>query len=266
MVDRSNLRVARLFGEDGRSLTVAMDHARAFDTITALADVESVVGTVLAAGADAVLLPPGALAKAGAAAAAAGVWMSVDSTPQTAAQLVELALRLGADGIKCECYPWVDRDRYPQYSAAESLWWGMNLNAVSLANECRKWGLPLIAEAVPGGWDDETQRSPERLAAACRVVSECGPDFVKAFYTGDRESFRRLVDNCLVPVVVLGGARKGSELEVLRMVRDAIDAGAVGIMMGRNIWDHENVAGMTAALAAIVHDDAAADTAVRLIR
>lgn len=52
----------------------------------------------------------------------------------------------------------------------------------------------------------------------------------------------------------------------LRMVRDAIDAGAAGIMMGRNIWDHENVAGMTAALAAIVHDDAAADTAVRLIR
>lgn len=77
---------------------------------------------------------------------------------------------------------------------------------------------------------------------------------------------RRLVDNCLVPVVVLGGARKGSELEVLRMVRDAIDAGAAGIMMGRNIWDHENVAGMTAALAAIVHDDAAADTAMRLIR
>ena len=53
---------------------------------------------------------------------------------------------------------------------------------------------------------------------------------------------------------------------LLRMVRDAMDAGAAGIMMGRNIWDHENAAGMTAALAAIVHDDAAADTAVRLIR
>ena len=74
-----------------------------------------------------------------------------------------------------------------------------------------------------------------------------------------------LVDNCTVPVLILGGPKADSDFDTLSMVRDAMDAGAIGITMGRNIWGHDNVAGITAALAAIIHDDASAESAAKLI-
>ena len=88
---------------------------------------------------------------------------------------------------------------------------------------------------------------------------------MKTFYTGDKESFTTAIENCNVPILILGGVKVDSDKDVLQMVRDAIDCGAVGITMGRNIWGHDNIAGMTAALAAIVHDDSSVDDAYGLV-
>ena len=266
MLVKKSLRVTRLFRDNDRSLAVAMDHPRAYNTITALKDANAVIRTVIGAGADAILVPPGTAARAAGALGKGGMWLSVESTLQTVSASVETALRLGADGIKIEVYPWTDRDKYPDYSSEESIWYGNLLNANCMAAECQKWGIPLIGEVVPGGWRTSEMRTPEKIAAASRVVSEFGVDYVKTFYTGDKESFREVVDNCQVPVLVLGGAKVDSDRDVLAMVRDAMDAGASGIMMGRNIWDHDNVAGMTAALAAIIHEDASVDDAYKLVR
>lgn len=248
MAEVHSLRENRLFQTDGRALVVAMDHARRAPQITGLNRPNEIIETVVGAGADAVLLPHGSAAAATAVVGNAGVWLSADTTPAIASRSVENALRLGADGLKIEIYPY-SSDR-------ETL-----QNLLAVASECGKWGLPLMVEAVPFGWADIDKRTTETITTACRIASDGGADYVKAFYTGDTDSFRTLVEYCSVPVFVLGGAKTDSDRDVLAMVRDAMDAGAVGITMGRNIWGHGNVAGMTRALAAIIHDDASVDDA-----
>ena len=256
------LRERRLFRDSGRALVVAMDHSRAFDTITGLKDPNTIIGEVIGAGADAILVPYGTAVGSAEVIGNGGLWLSVDPTPQTVGSLVESAIRLGADGIKAEVYPWCEREDeyFGSYTGKETI-----LSMVALAAECHKWGLPLMVEAIPYGWSSAHKRTPETTAAACRITSETGADFVKSFYTGDKESFKALVDNCTVPVLILGGVKAESSLDILGMVRDAMDSGAVGITMGRNIWGHDNVAGMTAALAAIIHDDASVEVASKFI-
>lgn len=262
MSNKKTLRERRLFRDTGRALVVAMDHARVFPTVTGLKDANAVISAVMDAGADAILAPYGTAVGSAEVIENGGVWLSVDTTPQTVERIVESALRLGVDGIKAEVFPWSQREDefFGSYSGSETI-----LNMVSLAAECHKWGLPLLVEAIPYGWPSADQRTPETTAAACRIASETGADYVKSFYTGDQESFKTLVDNCPVPVLILGGVKAESSRDILEMVRDAMDAGAVGIAMGRNIWGHDNVAGMTAALAAIIHDDASVETACKFI-
>jgi DhnA family fructose-bisphosphate aldolase class Ia len=262
MLIRKSLRTRRLFGNDDRALVVAMDHARVFDKVTGLKDSNAVIGTVLGAGADAILTPYGSTFDAAEILGKGGCWLSVDATPETVVPIVETALRLGVDGIKVEVYPWCDPadDYFKRFSGSDSV-----LNVVCLAAECQKWGIPLMVESIPGGWANTEMRAPEQIAAAARVAREAGADYVKTFYTGDKESFRVVLDNCSVPVLILGGPRIDSDRAVLQMARDAMDIGAAGITMGRNIWGHPSIGGMTAALAAIIHDDASVESAYRLI-
>ncbi len=259
----STLRERRLFRDSGRALVIAMDHARAFNTVTDLKDANAIIETVIAAGADAVLAPMGTASGCGDALGNGGLWLSVDAKAETVGPAVESALRLGADGIKCEVYPWCkpENDFFRSRSGTETL-----LGTSCLVAECHKWGLPLMVESIPFGWPAADKRTPELVAAAARVASETGADYVKTFYTGDKESFAIAVENCGVPILILGGVKVDSDRDVLAMVRDAMDAGAVGITMGRNIWGHDNVAGMTAALAAIIHDDASVDDAYKHIK
>jgi len=239
-----------------------MDHSRSFNTITGLRNPNEIISEVIEGGADAVLAPYGTASGSAEVLGNGGFWLSVDTTPETAAPIVERALRLGVDGIKAEIYPWCKRgdDCFGRYSGKETI-----LHTVALAAECHKWGLPLMVEAIPYGWPKADKRTPETTAAACRIASETGADYVKSFYTGDKASFKVLVDNCTVPVLILGGVKAESPCDTLAMVRDAMDSGAVGITMGRNIWGHDNVAGMTAALASIIHDDASVESAAKLI-
>ena len=132
----------------------------------------------------------------------------MDVTPQSITSTVEMALRLGVDGIKVEVYPWCDPkdDYFKRYHGNESV-----LHGMQLAAECQKWGIPLMIESVPGGWPNETMRTPEMVAAASRVAAEAGADYVKTFYTGDKESFRTVLDNCTVPVLILGGPKSDSD-------------------------------------------------------
>jgi DhnA family fructose-bisphosphate aldolase class Ia len=109
-------------------------------------------------------------------------------------------------------------------------------------------------------------RTPEKVAAAARVASETGADFIKTFYTGDKKSFKVVLDNCSVPVLILGGPKIDTDRAILELVHDAMDAGAAGITMGRNIWGHANIGGITAALSEIIHNDASVESAYRLIQ
>ena len=123
-----------------------------------------------------------------------------------------------------------------------------------------------MVESIPGGWPKPDMRTPEKVAAAARVASETGADYVKTFYTGDKRSFKEVLENCSVPVLILGGPKIDTDLAILEMVHDAMDAGAAGITMVRNIWCHSNIEGITSALVKIIHNDASVESAYRLIQ
>jgi DhnA family fructose-bisphosphate aldolase class Ia len=90
-----------------------------------------------------------------------------------------------------------------------------------------------------------------------------GADWVKTAYVG---GFAQVIATCYVPVVVLGGPGRADPRATLEMVRAAMDAGAAGATIGRNIWQAANPAGMTAALRAVIHEDAAVDAAMTRAR
>jgi DhnA family fructose-bisphosphate aldolase class Ia len=88
-----------------------------------------------------------------------------------------------------------------------------------------------------------------------------------AFPTGaSADEFKAIVDACFVPVIVLGGAAMGDDRALLEMVRKAMDAGASGIAVGRNVWQHPNPPKIAAALNAIVHGVDTVDSALKLVR
>jgi DhnA family fructose-bisphosphate aldolase class Ia len=77
---------------------------------------------------------------------------------------------------------------------------------------------------------------------------------VKSYYTGDPDSFREVVDGCPVPVVILGGEKTESIEQVFTEVFDSLRAGAAGVAVGRNVWQHPDPRAMVEAMVGIVHE------------
>lgn len=129
-----------------------------------------------------------------------------------------------------------------------------NVRAVArAAREAHEVGLPLIVEATLWGSRIEEKKDPDLLAFACRMAAELGADAVKTEYTGDPATMREVVEGCPVPVLTLGGAKGGSEDDVLENARGALEGGASGLIFGRNVWQADDVAAMSASLRGVVH-------------
>ena len=120
----------------------------------------------------------------------------------------------------------------------------------------RRVGLPVIVEAVLWGARMEDKRDPELLAFGARVAAELGADAIKTAYTGDPESMRQVVAGCPVPVLVLGGVRSSSPQVVLDATRDALAAGAKGVVYGRNVWQADDPMVMCGLLRDVIHEPA----------
>ncbi len=125
--------------------------------------------------------------------------------------------------------------------------------------ECDEWGMPLLAMMYARKID-----SMEYLKDAARVGAELGADIVKTNYTGDIDSFKEVVKGCPVPVVIAGGPKVSTDLELLQMVSDAMQAGAKGIVIGRNIFQHRSPQLMTRRLFKIVHENYSASEAMKI--
>jgi DhnA family fructose-bisphosphate aldolase class Ia len=234
------LRWRRVFGHrDGRVLLVAMDHAGFMGPLPGL-DLPT-MKAVVAAGVDAVMTTYGTARRAAAQADVLGqaaLVVSLDIHAAEPAEQVETALRLGADSVKVLAS---SGDR-AQWTALERY-----------ALVCERWGMPLQAEVIPGGFDQPDQHTPSNIALVCRQAAEMGADYLKTLYTGDPESMQRVVDGATVPVVILGGERAADEAGLLRQVREALSAGVAGIAFGRNIWSHAEPAAIAARLVGAVH-------------
>jgi putative autoinducer-2 (AI-2) aldolase len=119
------------------------------------------------------------------------------------------------------------------------------------------YGIPVLAVTAVGR---DMVRDAKYLALASRIAAEIGAHMVKTYHC---EGFERVVEGCPVPVVIAGG-KKVPEREALQMAADAVQAGAVGVDMGRNIFQSENPVAMIRAVRAVVHENATADEAYQL--
>ena len=162
---------------------------------------------------------------------------------------VEEAARMGADGVSLH----VNVGGKEEPEMLEQLG--------AAAERCQAWSMPLLAMMYPRGENVADPHEPELVAHAARIGAECGADIVKTVYTGDVESFSRVVRCTPAPVVVAGGPRASSDLDLLRMAQESMRAGAAGVMFGRNVFAHERPADMCRALADVVFEGASAQEA-----
>ncbi|ALI36583.1 putative aldolase LsrF [Candidatus Nitrosocosmicus oleophilus] len=121
-------------------------------------------------------------------------------------------------------------------------------NLSKLVNEGEKYGIPVLAVTAVG---KEMARDSRYLALACRIAAELGAHVVKTYHCPD---FNKVVEGCPVPVIIAGG-KKLAEREALQLTFDALEDGASGVDMGRNIWQSDNPVAMLKAVRAIVHEN-----------
>ena len=131
------------------------------------------------------------------------------------------------------------------------------VNLGKLVNEAEEYGIPVLAVTAVG---KEMVRDARYLSLACRIAAEQGAHIVKTYYCDD---FEKVVQSCPVPIIIAGG-KKLPEKDALKLTHDALKAGAVGVDMGRNIWQSENPVPMIKAVRSIVHQNFTVEDAWKL--
>ena len=164
------------------------------------------------------------------------------------------ALKLGADAVSLHIN--VGAETEPD----------MLKDLGKVSRDCDEWGVPLLVMAYARGPDIDDPFDPHLVAHCARVAAELGADLIKCNYTGDPDSFKEVVKGALVPVIIAGGPKTSSDLEMLNMVRDSLDAGGRGVSIGRNIFQHKNVESITRAVTDIVLRDADVEEAAKNLR
>ncbi len=133
------------------------------------------------------------------------------------------------------------------------------LNLTEMVNECENYGIPVMAVTAVG--KELKKRDARYLALSCRICAELGARVVKTYWC---ENFEKVVNGCPVPVVIAGGPRCKTEAEVFDFIYDGMQKGAIGINLGRNVWQNSHPVAMAKALNAIIHRDATAKEAYEL--
>jgi len=130
------------------------------------------------------------------------------------------------------------------------------LNLGKLVDEGERLGIPVMAVTAVG---KELEKRDARYLALCsRICAELGAKVVKTYWC---EEFDKVVNGCPVPVVMAGGPQADTEREVLEFVKDGMDNGAIGINLGRNIWQSDHPVPMIRALRNIVHEGGTVESA-----
>ena len=134
------------------------------------------------------------------------------------------------------------------------------VNLGKLVNEAEEYGIPVLAVTAVG--KEIGTKDARYLSLACRVAAEQGAHVVKTYYC---ENFEKVVKSCPVPIIIAGG-KKIPEKDALKLTYDALKAGAVGVDMGRNIWQSDNPVAMIKAVHSIVHGSNNAEQAFTLYK
>ncbi len=132
-------------------------------------------------------------------------------------------------------------------------------NLADLVTEGERYGIPVLAVTAVG--KELEKRDARFLSLCCRIAAELGTHFVKTYYC---DEFEKVVESCPVPVVIAGGPKLETFRDALTLAHDAVSRGAVGVDMGRNIWQSEHPVASIRGVRAIVHEKATVDEAMEI--
>ena len=166
---------------------------------------------------------------------------------------VKEAVALGADGVSLH----INIGGKEEPEMLEQL--GMT------ADQCHRWNMPLLAMMYPRGENIKNPHDAEIVGHVARIGAECGADIIKTLYTGDVDSFAKIVKNTPVPIVVAGGPKAKTDFDILQMTEDIMMAGAKGVTYGRNIFAHKSPEKMVEALASIIFRNESAKEVMKKI-
>jgi len=162
---------------------------------------------------------------------------------------VQEALRLNAAAVGISIFVGSDHEH-------DSL-----LNLGKLVDDCENYGIPVMAVTAVG--KELEKRDARYLGLCCRIAAELGAKVVKTYWC---ENFERVTNGCPVPVVMAGGPRCETEGEVFQFVHDGMHKGAIGLNLGRNVWQHDRPVAMMKALRAIIHEKATGQEAEKIFQ
>lgn len=257
------IRLERIFNRNtGRTIIVPLDHGVTVGPIFGLVDLRSTVGRIAEGGANAVVMHKG-LARCGHRGEGSDVGLIVHLSASTSISpypnaktlvaTVEDAIKLGADAVSVHVNLGDETER------------DMLRDLGSVASKANEWGMPLLAMVYARGPKVKDEYDMDVVCHCARVGEELGADVVKVPYTGDMDSFSKVVEACCIPVVIAGGAKLDNGRDLVQMVHDAVAAGGAGLSIGRNIFQHDDPSLLIKILNEVVHNDVEIDEAMEML-
>ncbi len=233
--------------EDGRTVMLAVDHGYFLGPLTKLEEPGVTVDPLLPY-ADALMITRGALRNCIDARQDLPVVLRVsggstivgeDLANETITTSIREAVRLNASAVALSIFVGT---AYEKQTLA---------NLAKLVDESVEHAMPVLAVTAVG--KELEKRDARYLKLCCRVAAELGANFVKTYYCDD---FEQVTGGCPVPIVIAGGPKLETDLDALELASRALQEGAVGVDMGRNIWQSDHPVPMLRAVRAIVHENA----------
>ena len=249
-------RLSRIFNPDsGRTVMLAFDHGYFQGPTTGIERMDLAIPPLIPH-ADVLMCTRGALRSCISPTAdkpvvlrsSAGQSILSELSNELVAVEIEDAIRLNAAAITAQIYIGAE---YEHQSIS---------NVVKLIDTGSRYGIPTLAVTGVGA---DMVRDARYFGLATRIAAEIGAHYVKSYFI--EEGFERVVAGCPVPIVIAGG-KKLPEREALDMAFRAVDQGAAGVDMGRNIFQSDCPVAMIQAVGAVVHRDESIDNAYQMYR
>jgi DhnA family fructose-bisphosphate aldolase class Ia len=269
------IRLQRIW-KHRRAVIVPFDHGSYSGVVQGLEDPRALVDRIARTKADAVLVTPGILKTIASSLGGLGVMLRIDGgfTAYATVPTDYLSMVTPAQAVA------MGADVAIVFTFVGTVTESASIQRLGqTAAEAGAVGLPLVSEVLAPGllhnhFGSEVLPKPvtgadlsRETMNVCRIAVEAGADIIKTRYTGDVVQFRTVVKNCSVPVLVAGGPRTdGSDDALLQLTHDCIQAGAAGIIFGRNVWQHPKMEKLIDAICAITQDEESVPNAMKLLR
>lgn len=258
------IRLERIMDRNsGKTVILPMDHGLTMGPIEGLVDMKKIIDEAVEGGANAVILHKG-IVSSGHRSSGKDIGLiihlsgSTSLSPEPNAKVevctVEEAIKLGADAVSVHV------------NLGDASDGAMLRHMGEVSKKCQQWSMPLVAMMYTRGEKIKDQFDVKYVKHAARVGAELGADIVKVNYTGSPETFREVVEGCPVPVVIAGGEKLETEMDLWKIIEGALSSGAAGVSIGRNIFQHKNPSLLIKTIGKMVHKNLPMKEAIRIMK